>query len=97
MRVSKKSSGRLLKRDSSADTSKDIDDIEDFEFDGGVDELLHDDEDELLHPDELLQQDELLRQDELLHEDDGKRCSTLMQSPDLAYGSLDPSADEFSK
>ena len=44
-RTSKRSScGRYLKRDSSADTSKDIDDIEDFEFDGGLDELVHDDE-----------------------------------------------------
>lgn len=80
VRRSKKWSGRgLLKRDSSADTSKDIDDIEDLELDEGLDELLHDDEDDC--------------------NVDAKRSSStlLMESPDLAYASMNPSADELSK
>ena len=72
-----------MKRDGSADTSRDIDDIEDFEFDGGVDELLHDDED---LPEEGLDREAMKRSSLLL-----------LESPDLAYVSMNPSADEFSK
>jgi len=80
VRRSKKSSGRI-KRDSSADTSKDIDDIEDFELDEGLDELEHDDEEGLHHR----------------HEEGNARSSTLVESPDLAYASMQPSGDEISK
>ncbi|XP_023340337.1 uncharacterized protein LOC111710468 isoform X2 [Eurytemora carolleeae] len=81
--IRKKSSGRLMKRDGSADTSRDIDDIEDFEFDGGVDELVHDDED--------------LPEDDLDRETMKRSSLLLLESPDLAYVSMNPSADEFSK
>ena len=71
-----------MKRDGSADTSRDIDDIEDFEFDGGLDELLHDDEDL-----------PRIREHEAV-----KRSSLILgESPDLAYVSMNPSAEEFSK
>lgn len=72
-----------MKRDGSADTSRDIDDIEDFEFDGGVDELVHDDED--------------LPEDDLDRESMKRSSLLLLESPDLAYVSMNPSADEFSK
>jgi len=100
IRRSKKSSGRFLKRDSSADTSKDIDDIEDFEFDGGLDDLLHDDDDD--DNDDDRNEEQLVHGADYANEciggsNDKKRWSTLMESPDLAYGSLNPSADELSK
>jgi len=111
LRRSKKTS-RMLKRDSSSDTSKDIDDIEDFEFDGGLDELLHDDEDELTEtkrsstlmesPDLLMSPDPIMSQDLMMSQDlvmtpDLLMSRDLVLSPDLAYGSMNPSGDEASK
>lgn len=56
-------------RDRSADTSKDISEIDDFELD-------------------------ILEDFELPHDDEDGRCKTagwLVMSPDLAYGSMEPS------
>lgn len=113
-KTSRKSSFKVLKRDSSADTSKDIDDIEDFELDDGglVEDLLHDDFEE---HEELIDEEYGGREPVGLApvsaacgatvvaakmaaapiERERKRSSFVMASPDLAYGSLNPSSGEF--
>ena len=69
------------RRDSSADTSKDIDDIDDFELDGFVDcDLPHED-------------DIVFTVYESVVEGKDKRLSGIMSSPDLAYGSMNGSLD----
>eukprot|EP00092_Neocalanus_flemingeri_P008225 GFUD01008868.1.p1 GENE.GFUD01008868.1~~GFUD01008868.1.p1 ORF type:complete len:352 (-),score=105.08 GFUD01008868.1:186-1088(-) len=69
------------RRASSADTSKDIDDIEDFELD------VFDDCD-LPHEDDIV-----FTVNEVSEEGKDKRLSGVMSSPDLAYGSMNGSFD----
>jgi hypothetical protein len=82
----------------------DIDDIEDFELDDGglVEDLLHDDQDDEAGGDEDV---EAGRHDAaasmraaaaLVNERERKRGGSfaLMASPDLAYGSLNPSTGD---
>jgi len=72
---------RRVRRASSADTSKDIDDIEDFELDV-FDECDLPPEDDIVF---TVYEDSEERKD--------KRLSGVMSSPDLAYGSMNGSFD----
>ena len=72
---------RKLRRRSSADTSKDIDDIDDFELDS-FDDCDITDEDNIV-----------FTVHETIEEGKDKRLSGIMSSPDLAYGSMNGSLD----
>ena len=72
---------RKQRRKSSADTCKDIDDIEDFELDA-FNECDITDEDDIA-----------FSVDEPIKEGKDKRLSGVMSSPDMAYGSMNESFD----
>ena len=77
----KRFGSKNIRRDSSADTCKDIEDIEDFELNGFDDcELHHDD-------------DIVFTVYEGIEEGKDKRHSGVMSSPNLAYGSINGSLD----
>ena len=69
------------RRKSSADTCKDIDDIEDFELDAFTDCDITDD-------------DEVFEVDDPTEKGKDKRLSGVMSSPDMAYGSMNTSFDQ---